>query len=58
METQGAILYGELLALYAEIEGMKVENHIREIEGDSPMYREDSFIYIANQIREHIKLYR
>lgn len=42
----------ELQALITEREGMIAENKFREINGNSLAYCEDSFIILANKIRE------
>ena len=45
-------ILSRLLAEYAEIEGMKAENKLRELEGKSLAYNEEAFLNKANYIRE------
>lgn len=40
-----------VLAVQAEIEGMKAENLQRDVEGNSPAYREDAFATKAEDLR-------
>lgn len=45
-------ILSRLLAEYAEVEGMKIENKIRELKGEPYAYNECDFIARANYIRE------
>lgn len=52
MNEQSVQKLGELLALYAELEGMKLENNLRMQFYASPAYRETEFQEKARQIRQ------
>ena len=41
-----------ILANLVEVEGMKVENALRALRGESPMYGEAAFNAIADHIRQ------
>ena len=43
---------GLILALQAEIEGMKVENFVREQDNLAVAYDNSQFQYVAEQLRE------
>lgn len=55
MNKKLLILFGEISALNAEVEGMKAENIERNINGLSPVYGEEAFFEKCDKIREIIK---
>ena len=52
MDTYDVKRLALVLAVQAEIEGMKALNKEREIQGNSLGYNERDFAYMANQLRE------
>ena len=54
MTTADIKRLGLILAIQAEIEGMKVENEIIKMKGDLPIYREDSFFQLSINLRDII----
>lgn len=52
METRNVQVLGMLLALYAELEGMKASNKERELNGQSLAYNEHHFCEKAQEIRD------
>lgn len=56
MEPKDILHYqAKLLAAYAEIEGMKADNKIREINKFTIAYGEDSFFLIKKDIEKMIR---
>lgn len=52
MEQKYIMVYGYLLALEAELEGMKAENKDRELNNQSMAWNNLSFIEKAQEIRD------
>jgi len=57
MTNSITVLYANIEAIKAEIEGMKSENKLREQQGNSPAYGEGSFYKKAEEIRSHLSEY-
>lgn len=52
MDQYDIIRLGNILAIQAEIEGMKADNKQRQILGESMAYTSHDFSYKAQEIRE------
>jgi hypothetical protein len=56
MEPKDILYYqAKLLAAYAEIEGMKADNKMREMNNNSIAYGEDSFLLIKKELETIIR---
>lgn len=51
MTHYDVLRFGLLLAIQAEIEGMKIDNHVRVSNGESPDYGINSFNAKAEELR-------
>ena len=51
MNTYDVKRFAEVLAIQAEIEGMKAENRERHALGQSQAYGNDQFMYMAESLR-------
>jgi hypothetical protein len=58
MEKNDVMLYGELLALNAELEGMKLQNEIDKEAGRELTYPPDRFFAVSDNIRSTMNAYR
>ena len=56
MEQKDILYYqAKLLMIYAELEGMKADNKMREMYGNTIAYGEDSFLLIKKELETMVR---